>query len=132
MRSLLIAFFVLGAAACGNEASTGPAGLGNETVVKGNITATRIVGGIRLVNETGEPLAYIATNRQWLGLVARCIDPGPGCIRLGARASLTIADVDIIGYAPGMREATVVVWRVLPDAEGGYRAEDITEFVIVM
>jgi hypothetical protein len=96
------------------------------------VSVSRCPGGIRIANEADEPLAYAVWNRDWLGLFAPCFDGSAACLRLGPKATVTIAAPDIVGYAPGMREAIVRVWRVAPDGAGGYQALDLEEFIIAL
>lgn len=132
MRALalpLLAYAVLASVACRRDpaASGDPAANARES---GGVTATRVAGGVRLSNGTDRPVAYVVWNRGWLAQFAPCLDPGPGCVRLAAGASVVVPDAEIGGYAPGAPEAIVYWWHVVPDAAGGYRTEEVHEVVV--
>lgn len=123
-----VGVFVLGAVLWGSSGCRGdePAQIGPLFAV----SATRISGGVRIVNGTDEALAYAVWNPDFLGLFAPCVDPTPACVRLGAWQTVDVADQDIVGYAPGAREAVVRWWRVIPDGAGGYRAGEVFEIPV--
>ncbi len=122
---VLLGGVLLSSPACGRQNSVAAP----QEVVR-NVSATRVPGGIRLVNDTSEPIAYLVWNREWLGLLAQCIDTSSNCLRLAAGDTVTVADKDIEGYGSGIREAVVRFWRVVPDGKGSYRAEDLREITI--
>jgi hypothetical protein len=96
------------------------------------VSATRVTGAVRIVNLTGETFAYAVWNPNFLGLFAPCVDTTPSCPRLGPAETADVPDAEVVGYAPGMREAIVRWWRVLPDGAGGSRAGDVFEVVVAL
>ena len=128
LRLVLSAVLLLASAACQRDTfsphESGPLAF----------DATRETGGIRLVNNTGRPVAYFAieSNTATLALWGACADPGPDCLRLPAGASTVIPLADVAGYEPGARSAIVYWWHVVPDpsAERGYRVTEIRSVVV--
>lgn len=94
------------------------------------VSATRVPGAVRIVNGTAEAVAYAVWNPDFLGLFAPCVDATPACPRLGPGQTVDVADEDIVGYAPGAREAVVRWWRVIPDGAGGYQAGEVVEISV--
>ena len=97
-----------------------------------NVAVSRVEGGVRLTNETSEPIAYAVWNSGWLALFAPCIDTGPECLRLAPGESTAVPDSAIDGWVPGTPEAVVRWWHVLPDESGGARAGQIHELLIAL
>lgn len=95
-----------------------------------DVAASRVPDGVRLTNETGQPIAYAVWNRGWLALFGPCVDTGPECPRLAPGASITTPDSEIAGWAPGAVEAVVRWWHVVPDGAGGVRAGEVHEIFI--
>lgn len=96
------------------------------------VSATRVTDAVRIVNGTGATFAYAVWNPNFLGLFAPCVDTTPSCPRIGPGQTVDVADADIVGFAPGMREAVVRWWRVLPDGAGGSRAGDVFEIAVAL
>lgn len=97
-----------------------------------DIDARRVSGGVQLINETDEPIAYAVWNRGWLALFGPCVDTGPECPRLAPGESVTVPDAEIDGWAPDAREAVVRWWRVLPDGTGGVKASEVHEIFVAL
>jgi hypothetical protein len=95
-----------------------------------DVAASRVPGGVRLTNDTDQPVAYAVWNRGWLALFGPCVDTGPDCPRLAPGASITTPDSEIDGWAPGAVEAVVRWWHVVPDGAGGVRAGEVNEIFI--
>ena len=119
---------LIGLFGCGPEAPTG--GPQREELLNGSVSAQRVSSGIRLENDTREPVAFVVWNRAWLGLIAPCIDTTPNCLRLTAGGRVIVPHAEILGYAPGIAEAIVRFWRVVPDGAGSFRVEDIREITV--
>jgi len=130
VRLLAVAGAVLTLVACRSD-SVAP-GLITQVAVDGEVSATRVPGGIRLTNGLREPIAWFAFNPFLLAQWATCADPGPECLRLAAGAVVTIADADVAGYAPGLREVMVHIYRVVPDGQGGFEVEAIRDVTVPM
>jgi len=95
----------------------------------GTVHVARVSGGVRLTNDTGRGVAYAVWNRGWLALFGACGEPGPECVRLAPRASVTVPDARIDGWVPGAPEAIVRWWHVEPTGDG-WRAGEIHEVVV--
>src|SRR5687768_3512749 len=105
-----VAAAALLAAGCGGDATTfdGPMSVQQD----GTVQASRVGGGIRLVNRTGRGVAYAVTNRGWLGLIGPCASPTPDCVRLAPGATVVVPDAEIMGRDAAMTEAVVYWWHV--------------------
>jgi hypothetical protein len=126
--SWIVVGLLAGALACREDAAS-PADA-REAVRTGQVEVDRVGTGIRVANGTAAPIAYAVWNRGWLALFAPCDDPGPGCVRLAAGASVVVPVAEVEGIAPGATEAIVRWWRVVPDGAGGHRADDLHEVVV--
>ncbi len=100
------------------------------TLSSGDVAISRVQGGIRLTNQTGQAVAYAVWNRDWLALFAPCVEPAPACVRLAPQATIVVPDGAIGGYVPGVAEAIVRWWHVLPDGAGGFRAGEVHEVLV--
>ena len=96
------------------------------------LRVTRVADGVQIVNHTDESWAYAVWNPNWLGLFGPCADPGPDCVRLRPGQTVVVPEAAITGYAPGITEAVVRWWRVVPDGEGGYRAEGLQKLLLAL
>ncbi len=119
---------VLASSSCGRDIAE-PIDPG-QNVIGNSVSASRVQGGVQIVNGTGVPVGYVVWNRAWLALFAPCIDTTPQCLRLPAGTTVTVALKDIGGYAPGANEAIVYWWRVVPDGDGGYRVDQVREIIV--
>lgn len=88
--------------------------------------------GIRVTNDTDEPLAYAVWASGFLGLFAPCGDPGPECVRLEPSATVVVPFDEITGIWSGEESVIVRWWRVVADGDGGYRAVDLREATIAL
>ena len=87
-------------------------------------------GGVRLRNDTEQPIAYTMFERGFPAQFSPCLDPSPGCVRLAPGASTLVPHAEIGGYHPGATKAIVYWWHVVNDGAGGYGADEI-RFVVV-
>jgi hypothetical protein len=118
-------FALLLAAAGGGGAASPVAPDVRTTVVAGAVTATRVAGGIEIVNGGGSPVAYDVWNPEFLGLFGPCTTTGPACLRLAPGARVVVPLGAVTGAAPAMRTVAVYWWHVVPDGRGGYAADSV-------
>ena len=105
-----VAAAALLAGGCAGDAATfdGPMTVQED----GRVQASRVGGGIRLVNGTARGVAYAVANRGWLGLIGPCASPGPDCVRLAPGATVVVPDAEIMGRDAAMTEVVVYWWHV--------------------
>lgn len=94
------------------------------------VSAARVESGIRLTNNTGQPVAYTVSNPNWLGLLALCADPGPECVKLAPGASVVVPLSAIYGHTADAKQATVFWWHVVPDGKGGYTQDEVATLFV--
>src|SRR5215207_1926102 len=119
----LLAPLLLIAAACSGSSSPPDPGPSAQVAV------APVAGGLRLRNDTDQPIAYTVFERGVLARFAPCLDPGPGCVRLAPGASAVVPYAEMGGYHPGATKAIVYWWHVVPDGAGSYRAGEIRSVV---
>lgn len=115
-------------AACGDTPSESP---GTHFSIEG-VEVERVAEGVRITNGTDQPLAYAVWASGFLGLFAPCTDTSPECARLAPAQSVIVLPQEITGMWEGETEAIVRWWRVVPDSQGGYRAEGLREVVVTL
>ena len=115
-------------AACGDSPSESP---GTQFSISG-VEVVRVAEGIRITNGTDQPLAYAVWASGFLGLFAPCVDTSPNCPRLAPGATVQVARDQIDGMWDGEGEAIVRWWRVVPDGQGGYRADGLREVIVTL
>ena len=108
MASLVAAALL--APGCGGDAATLAGAMAAQE--DGRVQASRVGGGIRLVNRTGRGVAFAIANRGWLGLIGPCASPTADCVRLAPGATLVVPDAEIMGRDAAMTEAVVYWWHV--------------------
>ncbi len=97
------------------------------------VQAARVTGGVRITNGTSRGIAYAVRNPNWLGLLATCADPGPGCVRLAAGRSVVVPEREFHGWADvpdGAKALGVLWWHVEPDGAGGHRAGEVHDLPV--
>lgn len=67
----------------------------------GPLTVTASNGRLLAANHGAYPLSIAASNPEWLGLVALCVEPGLGCIIVPPRETHTIPLGEVHGHVPG-------------------------------
>jgi len=97
-----------------------------------DVAASRVEGGVRVSNETDEPIAYAVWNSGWLALFGPCADTGPDCPRIAPGATVIISDAQIGGWTPDATEAVVRWWHVVPDGSGGLKAGAVHEIFVTL
>lgn len=125
MRTLLMILLAvtLTSSGCGLELLT-PA--------SASVAVSRVNEGVRLTNRTDRPVAYAVWNPGWLASFAPCTFTDPRCPRLDPGESVVIPLSEVGGYVPGLREALVRWWHVVPEGAGGYRVEEVHEVTIAL
>ena len=123
------ALLAAGCAGCAGDAATfdGPMTVQED----GTVQASRVVGGIRLVNGTGRGVAYAVVNRGWLGLIGPCATPTPDCVRLAPGATVVVPDAEIMGRDATMTEVVVYWWHVERPLDE-WRASEVKDVVVPM
>jgi hypothetical protein len=101
---------VLLLAGCRSQERNGPSGPPSSAQVSGQVTASRVSGGVRIENGTSTPISYVVYNPNWLGLLAPCSHPDSRCPSLSSGSAVTVADGDIHGFASGVRRVAVRYW----------------------
>ena len=128
-RPIVLAGLIVGllAAGCRHDPAA-PALAPGET--EAAVVASPVAGGVRVTNHTDRPVFYAVWNRGWLALFGPCVEAGPQCPQLAPGASAEVPDTAMGGYEPGMPEAVVRWWHVVPASGGGFRADEIREIVV--
>lgn len=82
--------------------------------------------GIRITNLTDSPLAYMASDPEWLALVdatfdlmALCSTPDAACLRLPAKGSVLVPYAEVGGFGTSTTRIVVWTWRVVPSSTPG-------------
>jgi hypothetical protein len=125
---------VLGALALSTACSSAPTADASRVVSADGLTATLVPGGVQLANDTDHGVAFVVHNPNWLGLLALCADPGPNCVRLAAGGRMTVPQSQFAGWdeqPAADRKLSVLWWRVVPAANGGYAAVDVRELALI-
>jgi hypothetical protein len=112
-------------AACGGDRATSTEVTAPNSIIAGSVTATRVAGGVAIVNGTERAVAYDVANPNWLGLLATCSDPSPACLRLKPGGLVTVPLEEIAGWDAQTTDAVVYWWQVLPTSTGGYQASEV-------
>ena len=71
------------------------------TASDGPLTVTASNGRLLAANHGEYPLSIAATNPEWLGLIALCVEPGLGCHFIAPRSTETITLGEVHGYVTG-------------------------------
>jgi hypothetical protein len=130
MRRTLPLALALALTACGNSEPSAPRADPVIVTASADVSAGRVSGGIKIINDTEEPIAYAVWNRGWLALFAPCVSTGPDCPRLAPGESVVVTDDQIDGLTPDATEAVVRWWHIVPDGSGGVRAGEVHEVVV--
>jgi hypothetical protein len=85
---------------------------GSSNATVSGVTATRVTGGIQIVNGATASIAYVVVNPNWLGLLADCSDPAASCPVLGTGQTATVVDAAIHGFDAGTRSVDVQFWTL--------------------
>jgi len=85
------------------------------------VVAEVVTGGVKLTNNSGQPIAFAVWDAGFLGLLGQCSNVSPICLRLASGASEIVKSDDIAGFgATGTVNA--YWWHVIPDGAGGHKA----------
>lgn len=129
-RATTVALMTI-AAAC-SASDMPPTGLQQAGIVAGNVTATRVDGGIAVANGTERGVAYAVWNPNFLGLLRLCSDPGPSCVRLKPGERIVVPIDSVVGWDAQAAEAVVYWWHVLPKSGGGYESGEVGRVTVSM
>lgn len=129
MRHLPLLCLSLALVACQAEPSA-PVADPIIVTASADVSASRVSGGVRVTNDTDEPIAYAVWNQGWLALFAPCTDTGPDCPRLAPGESITVPDDEIDALTPDARDAVVRWWHIVSDGSGGVKAGEVHEVVV--
>jgi hypothetical protein len=113
------------AAACGADATSPAAADARSTIVAGVVTATRVAGGVELVNGDDSPVAWAVWNPEFLGLFGPCTHAGPTCPRLAPGGRVVVPLDAVTGATPTMRTEAAYWWHVTPDGRGGFAVDTV-------
>lgn len=94
------------------------------------VTAEPVADGVRITNGTATGVAFVVVDPTWLGLLVQCDTPGPDCIRLPAGGSIVVPRAEMHGVTSATTDVEVRTWRVVPDASGGHRVEQVSTVVV--
>ena len=86
---------------------------------------------LQLQNSSATPIYYFAVERESTALIdwAVCTD-APACATVPAHGRTVVPYDQIVGYAPGEREAIVYWWHLEPLGAGQFRADSICVVVV--
>jgi len=112
MKRILLLSFTLSVLACANEkAPVTAVETKRSSATNNDVTAARLADGIRLNNQGGTTIRYIARNEGWLGLLAGCHYEPSTCATLGAGKSVVITAADIHGFYDQAPALEVWYWE---------------------
>ena len=109
MKRILLLSLALSVLAC-SENSVTSVDTRQSSLTDTDVSAVRLADGIRLTNQSGKTIRFIAKNEAWLGLLAGCHHAPESCSTLASGQSVVIGTDDIVGYSPGAAVLEVWYW----------------------